>query len=131
MRSSVRIRPPRPLPALVIRSLWLSRAVANHFRWLTLRARPSCLYLNPYERWKLPAALAGHQTRVWASRIDRTPATREPVINALGFTEYRADRIKYYSDPLDRLVALHRSDQEMTTGLVHESPFERADARFR
>jgi hypothetical protein len=46
------------------------------------------LYLNPYQRWKLPAALAAHETRVWTSRIDRTPATREPVINSLRFIEY-------------------------------------------
>ncbi len=54
---------------------------------LTEAADP-VLYLNPYQRWKLPVALADHETRVWTSRIDRTPATREPVINTLGFTEY-------------------------------------------
>jgi hypothetical protein len=30
------------------------------------------LYLNPYQRWKLPAALARHQTRSWTSRIETT-----------------------------------------------------------
>jgi len=49
------------------------------------------LYLNPYQRWKLPPALAAHETRVWTSRIDRTPATREPVINLLGFIGYPPD----------------------------------------
>jgi hypothetical protein len=46
------------------------------------------LYLNPYQRWKLPAALASHETRVWTSGIKRTAATREPVINLLRFVEY-------------------------------------------
>jgi hypothetical protein len=49
------------------------------------------LYLNPYQRWKLPAALAGHEQRVWASGIDRTPASRTPVIGEVGFTQYVAD----------------------------------------
>ena len=40
-------------------------------------------------------------------------------------------RIRYYRDPLARLVGLHRSHQEMSTGLVYRSPFERQDARFR
>jgi hypothetical protein len=57
---------------------------------LTEAADP-VLYLNPYQRWKLPAALAAHETRVWTSRIDITPATREPVINTLGFMEYPAE----------------------------------------
>ena len=51
-------------------------------------ANDPVLYLNPYQRWKLPAALAAHETRVWTSRIDRTSATREPVISSLGFVEY-------------------------------------------
>jgi hypothetical protein len=41
------------------------------------------------------------------------------------------DRVKYYNDPLERLVSLHRSDQELTTGLLYQSRFERPDARFR
>jgi hypothetical protein len=45
------------------------------------------LYLNPYQRWKLPTALASHETRVWTSRIDRTLATREPTINRVRFVE--------------------------------------------
>jgi hypothetical protein len=49
------------------------------------------IYLNPYQRWKLPAALASHEQRVWTSRIDRTPAVRRPVIQAVGFVEYPAD----------------------------------------
>lgn len=54
-------------------------------------AKDPVLYLNPYQRWKLPAALAAHEQRVWTSRIDRTPATRPPVINDIGFTEYPPD----------------------------------------
>jgi hypothetical protein len=40
-------------------------------------------------------------------------------------------KVKYYSDPMERLVRLHQSSQEMTTGLVFRPPFERQDARFR
>jgi hypothetical protein len=46
------------------------------------------VYLNPYQRWRLPAALAAHEQRVWTSRIDRTPATREPLIDSVGFIHY-------------------------------------------
>jgi hypothetical protein len=46
------------------------------------------LYLNPYQRWKLPAALASHETRVWTSGIKRTGATREPISNSVGFVEW-------------------------------------------
>jgi hypothetical protein len=42
-----------------------------------------------------------------------------------------AQRVRYYSDPLHRLVRLHRTEAEMTTGLIYRSPFERPDARFR
>ena len=34
-----------------------------------------------------------------------------------------AARVKYYASPLDRLVKLHASYQEMSTGLVYRSPF--------
>jgi hypothetical protein len=40
-------------------------------------------------------------------------------------------RVKYYRDPLKRLVGLHSSYTEMTTGLTYRSPFERGDARLR
>jgi hypothetical protein len=45
------------------------------------------LYLNPYQRWKLPEALASHETRVWTSRIERQPATRLPTMDTIGFVE--------------------------------------------
>jgi len=47
------------------------------------------VYLNPYQRWKLPAALTSHETRVWTSGIKRTGATREPIINLVRFVEDR------------------------------------------
>lgn len=49
------------------------------------------LYLNPYQRWRLPDAIRGHEQRVWTSRIDTTPATREPIIDAIGFVAYDRD----------------------------------------
>lgn len=46
------------------------------------------VYLNPYQRSKMPAALVSHETRVWTSGIKRTGATRESTINRVGFVEY-------------------------------------------
>jgi hypothetical protein len=43
----------------------------------------------------------------------------------------RDDEIRYYPDPLRRLVRLHAGFNEMTTGLSWQSPWPRADARFR
>jgi hypothetical protein len=43
----------------------------------------------------------------------------------------RPVRIRYYRNPLGRLVKLHQSYQEMSTGLVYRSPFERQAATFR
>lgn len=40
-------------------------------------------------------------------------------------------KVRYYSDPMERLVRLHQSWREMTTGLYHQSQFPREDARFR
>jgi hypothetical protein len=49
------------------------------------------LYLNPYQRWKLPAALSRHEQRVWTSRIQTTPATRPAVIESVGFVRLGPD----------------------------------------
>jgi hypothetical protein len=40
-------------------------------------------------------------------------------------------RIRYYTNPLLRLVRLHRSYQELLTGQTFQSPFVRRDSRFR
>lgn len=42
----------------------------------------------------------------------------------------RDREINYYADPLDRLVRLHHGWEEMATGLVWQSPFQRDDGRF-
>lgn len=42
-----------------------------------------------------------------------------------------ARRVRYYRDPLQRLVKLHHSTSEMSTGLVYQSRFERNDAVHR
>ncbi len=42
-----------------------------------------------------------------------------------------ANEIKYYRDPMRRLVALHTTFQEIITGYAYISPWPRADARFR
>lgn len=37
--------------------------------------------------------------------------------------------VRYYIEPLERLVKLHHSTQELSTGLYYQSPFERRDGR--
>lgn len=54
-----------------------------------------------------------------SKRLRRDPASLSP------------SRVKYYADPLDRLVHLHQSSREMFSGQTFLSPFERLDARFR
>jgi hypothetical protein len=43
----------------------------------------------------------------------------------------RVARVRYYGNPLRRLVELHGSFVEGTTGLGYQSPWPRADARLR
>ncbi len=43
----------------------------------------------------------------------------------------RPTRVHYYRNPLERLVKLHHSNRELSTGLVYQSPFERQDAHRR
>ena len=50
------------------------------------------LFLNPHQRWRLPAALAAHEQRVWTSGITTTPAARAPLIGGLGFVAPSARR---------------------------------------
>jgi hypothetical protein len=45
------------------------------------------LYLNPYQRWHLPVEISSHETRLWTSGIQRTPAAREPTVGQVGFVE--------------------------------------------
>jgi len=40
-------------------------------------------------------------------------------------------RVRYYANPLERIIKLHSSSREMLTGLTFMSPFERRDARLR
>jgi hypothetical protein len=46
------------------------------------------LYVNPYQRWKWPAAIAAHEQRQWVAKIETTPANRKPLINSIGFVDY-------------------------------------------
>jgi hypothetical protein len=39
--------------------------------------------------------------------------------------------VRYYADPFDRIVKLHQSFREMSTGLIYQSPFERPDTGRR
>jgi len=56
------------------------------------------------------------------------PATRGPVPVPMSIPE---TEIRYYPDPMRRLIELHRGFGELTTGLVYWSPWPRDDVRFR
>lgn len=43
----------------------------------------------------------------------------------------RDSAVRYYANPLERLVKMHQSYQELATGVVFRSPFERSDASRR
>lgn len=43
----------------------------------------------------------------------------------------KASAVRYYANPLERLVKMHQSYQEIVSGLVYRSPFERSDASTR
>ncbi|TEU05058.1 MAG: hypothetical protein E3J24_00055 [Dehalococcoidia bacterium] len=44
--------------------------------------------------------------------------------------DIRSSDVRYYDDPLDRLLNMHQSMRELSTGNVFDSPFPRDDARF-
>lgn len=56
-----------------------------------------------------------------------TPLTRPDIPDPL---RMRVDEIRYYADPLRRLVRLHHSSREGMTGLTWQSPWPRDDRRF-
>jgi hypothetical protein len=37
----------------------------------------------------------------------------------------------YYTDPLRRIIAMHQSTRELTTGTAYQSPWPRGDAQWR
>jgi hypothetical protein len=53
----------------------------------TVGAAEPVLYLNPYQRWQLPTEISSHETRVWTSAIEKTPAARAPTIGLVGLVE--------------------------------------------
>jgi hypothetical protein len=48
-----------------------------------------------------------------------------------GPEELRDSEVPYYANPIVRLVEMHRSARELTTGFAYLSPWEREDARWR
>lgn len=45
--------------------------------------------------------------------------------------EIPVEEISYYTNPLERLIRLHRGFVETTTGIVYQSPWPRNDAQYR
>lgn len=62
-------------------------------------------------------------TRVWRRRKWGPPD--------IDWRALPAERVRYYPNPLERLVRMHHTTGEMSTGLVFQSPFDRSDAAYR
>lgn len=72
---------------------------------------------HAYDTWKAHNEAC---SRAW--RAGGTPElTPEP----------RPEEVAYPTDPLRRLVAMHSSAYELTTGFAFVSPWHRNDARYR
>jgi hypothetical protein len=70
---------------------------------------------EPFDRIDTAHTPRGNSRLKWGRpRVD--PAAIQPA------------RVRYYRDPLKRLVKLHQGSEELSTGLVYRSPFERQDA---
>jgi hypothetical protein len=63
--------------------------------------------------------------------VHTSPGARYPKWGRPRYDPRTIKRVRYYADPMDRLVRLHSSFQELSTGLVYQSPFDRPDAKFR
>jgi hypothetical protein len=68
--------------------------------------------------------------RVWQHYRDvkDLPEARERAVRP---EELEPDDVRYYDNPHQRIVQLHQSFTEMTTGFTYRSPWERGDARSR
>ncbi len=86
------------------------------------------------------AKQAGPRTDACAqnARPDHAPesakpktATRSVHVTPSDTTYVPEHEIRYYRDPMQRLVRLHSSFQEIMTGLAYQSPWPRPDAQFR
>jgi hypothetical protein len=62
-------------------------------------------------------------TRVWRRRKWGPPD--------IDWRALPAERVRYYPNPMERLVRMHHTTGEMSTGLVFQSPFDRSDAAYR
>jgi len=92
----------------------MARAASNHFWFLS--GEPH-IYDRIHELdTRTPRPRAG-KAFVRPPRLD--PLTLDP------------SEVRYYVNPLDRLVKLHHSYHELMTGQVYESPFDRPDIHGR
>jgi hypothetical protein len=60
--------------------------------------------------------------------IGATPPSRDAVVRPENIHE---DEIRYYSEPLSRLIMMHWSSIGLATGISWISPWPRDDARLR
>lgn len=115
------------------------------FRQMT--ARPPVVELTGWDAIKERCAVAERlSSHFWF--IDQSPTAYDftQAANARSFRmrsdgdwmtppvkpdDLAEDDVPYYQHPLTRLVGLHGSFNEMTTGVSYVSPWPRADARFR
>jgi hypothetical protein len=94
----------------------------------------------------LIATARSQSAHLWYPRTDPHIFDRIQEVNRRVWREYRAsgvwttperpeailvNDVTYYDNPHERLVALHKSVTEMTTGVMYASPWNRPDAAHR
>ncbi len=108
-----------------------------------MATRPPAVELRDWSEIEADLAMAGALSRhAWfpgqaPSAYDRLVAANRVHWAAMKSEEARPEvtpdtiedgRVPYYFNPLARLRDLHRSQHELTTGFIYESPWERRDA---
>ena len=68
--------------------------------------------------------------RVWRNYREHHDLTRARG-EAVPPSQLPTEEVGYYDNPLERIVGLHASSTEMTTGFTYRSPWERRDAQLR
>jgi hypothetical protein len=69
--------------------------------------------------------------RVWDEMDRRSAGLRFELPPAMRPEEIPDGGVRYYSNPLTRLIDLHNDFSELTTGVTWRSPWPRADAAWR
>lgn len=135
---------------VLLYACWLALDELRDFQQMTLR-RPEVSLADADEIAPLLETVEAQITHLWAPGRGPYAYDRVHEANQLVFDAYDAqhasgqpmvrpaipdprslpeDEIRYYDDPLRRLIRLHASSTEMTTGLTWLSPWPRDDAQY-